>query len=192
MTLNVAPGGHILEAGSGEALWFSGGLLTYKTTGDQTSGNLAVAEVRAPRGSGSPNHRHHHEDEAWYILDGELTFWLGDEQRSAVRRRLRVRSPHGCAPISRRLDRGPLPFVAYPRRIRGLHPSVWIAGDHVDPATGRSSRARCRAPRRGGTDPRCRNPCTLSANQSHSIHSVRVLRLRSSGFSSSDFARQPQ
>ena len=82
MTLNVAPGGYLLDAGSGEALWFSGGLLTYKTTGDQTSGNLAVAEVRAPQGSGSPSHRQHHEDEAWYILDGDLTFWLGDEQRT--------------------------------------------------------------------------------------------------------------
>jgi quercetin dioxygenase-like cupin family protein len=83
MTLNVAPGGYLLDAGSGEALWFSGGLLTYKTTGDQTSGNLAVAEVRAPQGSGSPSHRHHHEDEAWYMLDGDLTFWLGDERCTA-------------------------------------------------------------------------------------------------------------
>ena len=83
MTLNIAPGGYLLDDGSGEALWFSGGLLTYKTTGDQTSGNLAVAEVRAPRDSGSPSHRHHREDEAWYILEGELTFWLGDEQRAA-------------------------------------------------------------------------------------------------------------
>jgi quercetin dioxygenase-like cupin family protein len=83
MTLSVAPGGYLLEAGSGEALWFSGGLLTYKTTGDQTSGDLAVAEMRAPQGSGSPGHRHQHEDEAWYILDGELTFWLGDERCTA-------------------------------------------------------------------------------------------------------------
>ena len=82
MTLSVAPGGYLLDGGEGEALWFSGGLLTYKTTGDQTSGNLAVAEVHAPRGSGSPSHRHHHEDEAWYILDGELSFWLGSEQRN--------------------------------------------------------------------------------------------------------------
>ena len=129
VTLNVAPGGYLLDAGSGEALWFSGGLLTYKTTGDQTFGNLAVAEVRAPKGSGSPSHRHHHEDEAWYILDGDLTFWLGDEQRSRVRRRLRVRSPHGRAPLPRRLGGGPLPPVAHPGRIRGFHPNVWIAGE---------------------------------------------------------------
>jgi hypothetical protein len=42
-----------------------------------------VAEMHAPQGSGSPSHRHHHEDEAWYILDGDLTFWLGDERRTA-------------------------------------------------------------------------------------------------------------
>ncbi len=84
MTLEVAPGGYLLSADEGEALWFAGGLLTYKTTGDRTNGQLAVAEVHAPRGTGSPSHRHHHEDEAWYILDGELTFWLGDQQHTAV------------------------------------------------------------------------------------------------------------
>jgi uncharacterized cupin superfamily protein len=43
---------------------------------------LTVAEVRAPRGAGSPRHRHQHEDEAWYVVNGELTFWLGDEVRT--------------------------------------------------------------------------------------------------------------
>ena len=64
MTLNVAPSRYVLAGGKGDALWFSGGLLTYKTTGDQSSGLLALAEVRAPRGTGSPVHRHHLEDEA--------------------------------------------------------------------------------------------------------------------------------
>jgi uncharacterized cupin superfamily protein len=78
MTLPVAPNGYRLADGWAEGLWFSGGLLTYKTTGEQTHGLLALAEVHAPRGTGSPKHRHHHEDEAWYIIDGELTLWLGD------------------------------------------------------------------------------------------------------------------
>ena len=83
MTLEVAPGGYLLDAGEGEALWFAGGLLTYKATGAQTTGHLALAEVHAPKDAGSPRHRHHHEDEAWYILDGDLTFWLGGQQRTA-------------------------------------------------------------------------------------------------------------
>ena len=73
MPLSVAPGGYLLDGGKGEALWFSGGLLIYKTTGDQTSGNLAVAEVPAPRGSESPGHRHHHEDEARYTCGSPAT-----------------------------------------------------------------------------------------------------------------------
>lgn len=83
MTLEVSSAGYVLADGEGEALWFSGGLLKYKTTGEQSNGLLALAEVRAPRGTGSPQHRHHHEDEAWYVIDGELTFWLGDTQHTA-------------------------------------------------------------------------------------------------------------
>ena len=33
---------YILAEGEGEALWFSGGLLTYKTTGDQTGRRLGA------------------------------------------------------------------------------------------------------------------------------------------------------
>jgi uncharacterized cupin superfamily protein len=39
--------------------------------------------VHAPGASGSPSHRQHREDKAWYVLAGELTFWLGNEQRTA-------------------------------------------------------------------------------------------------------------
>jgi quercetin dioxygenase-like cupin family protein len=80
VTLDVAPDGYLLDVDEGEPLWFAGSLLTYKTTGDQTDGHLAVAEVHAPQGAGSPSHRHQREDEAWYILEGELTFWLGDQE----------------------------------------------------------------------------------------------------------------
>jgi quercetin dioxygenase-like cupin family protein len=83
MTLRVGSAGYVLDRGAGEAVWFADSLVTYKTTGEQTAGGLALAEVTAPKGSGSPLHRHHHEDEAWYIIEGELTFWLGDERRSA-------------------------------------------------------------------------------------------------------------
>lgn len=84
MTLNVPPTGYALSDDQGEALWFADSLCTYKVTGDQTRGQLALAELRAPRGAGSPRHLHHKEDEAWYVLDGELAFWLGDESLSAT------------------------------------------------------------------------------------------------------------
>ena len=38
-----------------------------------------VSEQLAPRGVGSPLHVHHREDEWFYVLDGEVTFWVGGE-----------------------------------------------------------------------------------------------------------------
>jgi len=42
-------------------------------------GRVAVIEHVSPPGSGSPLHRHTREDEWFYVIDGELTFAVGDE-----------------------------------------------------------------------------------------------------------------
>jgi quercetin dioxygenase-like cupin family protein len=76
-TENLAP--TALAAGAGEALWFMGGLTTIKAGAEQTAGRVAVTENLAPRGSGSPLHVHHREDEWFYVMEGELTFWVGGE-----------------------------------------------------------------------------------------------------------------
>lgn len=41
--------------------------------------NLAVIEIQ-PRRGGPPAHRHEDEDDAFYILDGELTFGVEGEE----------------------------------------------------------------------------------------------------------------
>ena len=63
----------------GEALWAFGFLATMKASSETTAGRVAVIEHLAPRGAGSPLHVHHREDEWFYVLDGELTFWVGGE-----------------------------------------------------------------------------------------------------------------
>ncbi len=68
-----------LAPGGGEALWFLGSLTTIKAGADGTGGRVAVTESVAPRGSGSPLHVHHREDEWFYVIEGELTFWVGGE-----------------------------------------------------------------------------------------------------------------
>ena len=60
----------------GDARWFLGALCTIKASGEQTGGRVAVTENWAPRGHGSPLHVHHQEDEWFYVLSGELTFWV--------------------------------------------------------------------------------------------------------------------
>jgi len=68
-----------LAADEGEALWFIGSLTTIKASGASTAGRVAVIEHLSPRGSGSPLHVHHREDEWFYIVDGELTIWVGGQ-----------------------------------------------------------------------------------------------------------------
>ncbi len=54
-----------------------GKLATLKAPNETTDGRVAVIEYLAPRGAGSPRHVHHREDEWFYVLEGELTFWVG-------------------------------------------------------------------------------------------------------------------
>ena len=70
----LAPIAH--RPGEGEHLWFFGGLTTIKADGAETGGRVMVTEQLVPRGSGSPLHVHHNEDEWFYVLEGELTIWV--------------------------------------------------------------------------------------------------------------------
>ena len=67
------------EPGEGEALWWFGLLATIKATKEQTGGRYALLEILAPDGYGSVLHVHHFEDEGFWILEGELTFYVGDK-----------------------------------------------------------------------------------------------------------------
>ena len=40
---------------------------------------MLLTEQTAPRGSGSPLHVHHNEDEWFYVLEGELTIWVAGQ-----------------------------------------------------------------------------------------------------------------
>jgi quercetin dioxygenase-like cupin family protein len=66
-----------LAQGEGETFWAFGCLTTIKASGKNTGGRVAVIEQVGLQGVGSPLHVHHNEDEWFYVLDGELTFWVG-------------------------------------------------------------------------------------------------------------------
>lgn len=72
-----------LKPGQGDALWFLGALVIVKASSGATAGSAWVTENLAPRGHGSPLHVHHNEDEWFYVLEGELTFWIGGEVTTA-------------------------------------------------------------------------------------------------------------
>jgi len=72
-----------LKEGEGEARWWAGGLVTTKVTGKETGGLYSIVEVLEPHGAAAPLHVHHKEDEAFYILEGEVTFYVGEETYKA-------------------------------------------------------------------------------------------------------------
>jgi quercetin dioxygenase-like cupin family protein len=68
-----------LAPGEGESLWFLGSHASVKASAETTAGRVAVIEHLSPRGSGSPLHVHSNEDEWFYVIEGELTFWVGGQ-----------------------------------------------------------------------------------------------------------------
>ena len=78
MSTNPTP--HALGPEEGEALWWATVLLTVKATAEQTGGEFFLIEELVPRGTATPLHVHPQDDETFYVLEGELTFYLGDGQ----------------------------------------------------------------------------------------------------------------
>ncbi len=64
----------VLVAGEGRSIWVIGDLYTIKCSGNDTSGAYALLEAIVPPGGGPPPHIHSREDEAFYVLEGELQF----------------------------------------------------------------------------------------------------------------------
>lgn len=67
------------KRGEGETFWSFGALVAVKATAATTGGRVAIFELLAEQGSGSPLHVHHNEDEWFYVMEGELTFWVGGQ-----------------------------------------------------------------------------------------------------------------
>ncbi len=83
MSIREATDGYLLKRDEGRAIWFWGGLLTWKTVGENTGGQYELVEQRARRGFAAPVHSHEREAEGFYVLEGEVTFVLGDEKLRA-------------------------------------------------------------------------------------------------------------
>jgi quercetin dioxygenase-like cupin family protein len=67
-----------------QSVWYSGWLLTFLATGEDTGGQFALMEQVARKGNAPPRHIHHREDETFYVVEGEMTFSVGDETIKAT------------------------------------------------------------------------------------------------------------
>ena len=73
-------GAYKLDPQQGGALWFFGGLATVKASAEQTGGRFSISEQMFPWGMSTPLHFQPEDDETFYVLEGDLTFYLEDGQ----------------------------------------------------------------------------------------------------------------
>jgi quercetin dioxygenase-like cupin family protein len=66
-------------AGSAPATWAMDSLFEHLLTAADSGGAVGMALVTQPPGVATPLHRHTREAEAFYLLDGSMTYRAGDE-----------------------------------------------------------------------------------------------------------------
>jgi len=66
--------------GEGRTLAMVGDVYRFLALGDETDGRYALWETLVLPGGGPPPHVHSREEEGFYVLEGELTFLVGDRR----------------------------------------------------------------------------------------------------------------
>ena len=64
----------------GRTIAVVGDVYRFLATGDDTNGKYAMWEAIVPPGGGPPPHVHSREEEGFYILEGEITFMIGEQR----------------------------------------------------------------------------------------------------------------
>lgn len=64
----------------GRTIAVVGDVYRFLVTGKDTGGKYALWEALVPPGGGPPPHVHSREEEGFYVLEGEITFQVGQQQ----------------------------------------------------------------------------------------------------------------
>jgi mannose-6-phosphate isomerase-like protein (cupin superfamily) len=89
----------------GRTLAVAGDVYRFLAVGAETDGKYALWEAIVPPAGGPPPHVHSREEEGFYILEGEITFKIGDEQLVATAgmfANMPVGTPHSFTNASNR------------------------------------------------------------------------------------------
>lgn len=73
----------VVPVDGGEARWWFNSLAIVKATSASTGGLMSILEITEPAHAAAPLHVHHHEDEAFWILDGDIVFDVGGKSIAA-------------------------------------------------------------------------------------------------------------
>lgn len=69
----------VVQKDEGVPVWMLNTLMTVKATGAETDGAFSLLEQVVTPAGNPPVHVHAAHDEAFYVLDGEVDVWIGDD-----------------------------------------------------------------------------------------------------------------
>ena len=70
----------IRKPSEGRRIGIVGDVYRFLATGEETDGKYATFEAIVPPGSGPPPHIHSREEESFLVLEGQMTFQLGEDR----------------------------------------------------------------------------------------------------------------
>lgn len=76
-TINLRP--YSRRVDREHSVWHMGHLFSFLARSEDTNGQFAVLEVLGQQGFEPPLHTHSRDDEAFYVLEGEIEFRAGDK-----------------------------------------------------------------------------------------------------------------
>ncbi len=74
--MSVSAAGYVSRPEEAVVRWLGETSTAFLATGESTDGAFALVDERAPRGESVPLHRHDEDMEAFYVVEGEVTFFL--------------------------------------------------------------------------------------------------------------------
>ena len=129
----MADGARVVMRGPGDAhhaTWAMGSLFEHLLLPDESAGRLSVATVSQPPGIATPLHRHTREAEAFFLLEGEMTYRAGEELFDLTPGCF-MYLPQGVPHAFRTRGDGPVCYVALtePGHLLALYDEVGVPAD---------------------------------------------------------------
>src|SRR5829696_3198329 len=113
---------YVRSAEPGNSFWYMGQLMSALAEEEDTGGRLTVYEILFPPGSGPPLHVHEREDEAFYVIEGNLSVRMGDEEFEAPTGSF-VFQPRGIPHAFRSSSEGSFHALGQPAEAMALPPA---------------------------------------------------------------------
>ena len=77
--MGAATGAYLYQPEQGELRWMGETSTYFLATGETTGGAFALVDERAKRGDSVPLHLHRDDMESFYVVEGEIMLYIGDQ-----------------------------------------------------------------------------------------------------------------